>query len=100
MISIAAVNAPLKGRPGRAAFSKVNVVLRASLAIFIALDFDSSAEGGNVDTSEVEAGIGAPPSTCIRDTRGDVLEGGWWGIRAMGGVNASDGVDWAVGIVN
>jgi hypothetical protein len=89
----------LKGRPGRAAFNKFNVVLRASLAIFIDLDFGSSAESGNVDTLEVEAGVGAPPSTCIRGIRRDMLERGWWGIRAAGGVS-SDGVDWVVGIVD
>ena len=66
MISIAAVKAPLNGsgKPVRAAFSKTNEVLSASLAIFIAFDFDSCVECGNVDTSEVEEEGSARSSAC------------------------------------
>ena len=66
MISIAVVKTPLKGSgtPLRAAFSKTNEVLNASLVTFIAFDFDSCVECGNVDTSEVEGS--ARSSACAR----------------------------------
>jgi hypothetical protein len=56
MISIAAVNTPLKGSgtPARAVLSRINEVLSASLAIFIAFDFDACEEC-NVDTVTSEA---------------------------------------------
>ena len=59
MISIAAAKTPLKGSgaPARVALSKTNEVLNASLAIFIAFDFDDACEECNVDTSEAEGSV-------------------------------------------
>jgi hypothetical protein len=70
MISTAAVKAPLKGSgtPARAALSKINEVLKASLAIFIAFDFDACEEC-NVDSSvrsSACAGVDDLDGKCVR----------------------------------
>lgn len=82
MISMAAVKAPLKGSgtPARAALSKTNEVLNASLAIFIAFDF-GACEERNVDASgadSVEDSAGSSACAGVDD-----LDGKWVRINFL-----------------
>ena len=82
MISVVAVKTPLKGSgtPARAALSKTNEVLNASLAIFIAFDFDDACEGCKIDTWEAEAEGSVRSSACDGV---DDLDGRWVRIRFL-----------------